>query len=333
MKATASFAGLLEGFFANRLVRQKRASPHTIAGYRDTFRLLLKFAHQRLGKAPSNLNLTDLDAAFIGAFLQHLEQDRRNGARTRNARLAGIRSFFRYVAFEAPQHSALIQRVLAMPQKRCEKRPIDFLSRGEFEALVAAPDLHTWAGRRDRALLLLAVQTGLRVSELIGLNNDDLVLDHGACYVRCQGKGRKQRLTPLRQQTVTALRTWSQERGGRPSDPLFPNARGGRLSRDGVEYLLAKHVATATTQCPSLRTKRVSPHVLRHSAAMDLLHHGVDRSVIALWLGHESIETTEVYIHADMKLKEQVLAKISPLEVPPGRYRPDDRLLAFLESL
>jgi integrase/recombinase XerD len=333
MKTTASFAGLLEGFFADRLARQKRASPHTIASYRDTFRLLLRFAHQRLGKAPSELNLTDLDAPFIGAFLQHLEQDRGNSTRTRNARLAAIRSFFRYVAFEDPQQSALIQRVLAMPQKRFDKKPIDFLNRCEFEALVAAPDLHTWAGRRDRALLLLAVQTGLRVSELIGLNNEDLLLDHGASAVRCQGKGRKQRLTPLRQQTVTVLRGWSQERGGRPSDPLFPNARGSRLSRDGVDYLLAKHVTTAATQCPSLRTKRVSPHVLRHSAAMDLLHHGVDRTVIALWLGHESVATTEVYIHADMKLKEKVLAKTSPLEVPPGRYRPDDRLLAFLERL
>lgn len=333
MKSMVGLAGLLEGFFADRLARQKRASPHTIASYRDTFRLVLQFARLRLGKAPSDLNLTDLDAPFIGTFLQHLEQDRGNSTRTRNVRLAAIRSFFRYVAFEEPQHSALIQRVLAMPQKCFDKKPIDFLSRSECEALVTAPDLHTRAGRRDRALLLLVVQTGLRVSELIGLNNDDLILDHGACSVRCHGKGRKQRLTSLRQKTVAVLRAWSSERGGRPFDPLFPNARGGRLSRDGVDYLLAKHVSTATAQCPSLRTKRVSPHVLRHSAAMDLLHHGVDRSVIALWLGHESVETTEIYIHADMKLKEKALAKSSPFEVPPGRYRPDDRLLAFLESL
>ena len=333
MKPPKSFAALLEGFFCERLLRQRRASPHTIASYRDTFRLLLRFAAERLGKVPSALDLAELDAPFLGTFLHHLETDRGNSARTRNARLAAIHSFFRYAAFEMPEHSALIQRVLAMPSKRSEQRPIDFLGRPEIEALVAAPDLDTWAGRRDRALLLLAVQTGLWVSELVGLDCEDLVLDHSAPYVRCHGKGRKDRLTPLRKQATAVLRNWLRERTGRPSDPLFPNARGGRLSRDGVEHLLAKHVATASSRCPSLRTKRVSPHVLRHSAAMDLLQHGVDRSVIALWLGHESIETTEMYIHADMKLKEQALAKTLPLEVPPGRYRPDDRLLAFLESL
>lgn len=333
MKAAKSFAALLEGFFSDRLVRQRRASPHTIASYRDTFRLLLRFAAERLGKPPSALNLEELDAPFLGAFLHHLETDRGNGARTRNARLAAIHSFFRYAAFEKPEHSAMIQRVLAMPTKRTEHRPLDFLDRAEVEALVAAPDLATWAGRRDRAVLLLAVQTGLRVSEIIGLDCEDLAVDHSAPYVRCHGKGRKDRLVPLRKQATSVLRTWLRERRGRPSDPLFPNARGGRLSRDGVEHLLAKHVATASSRCPSLRTKRVSPHVLRHSAAMDLLQHGVDRSVIALWLGHESIETTEVYIHADMRIKEEALAKILPLEVPPGRFRADDRLLAFLESL
>jgi len=333
MKSVMSFAGSLQSFFTDRLLRQRQASPHTIASYRDTFRLLLKFAAERLGKEPSELTLTDLDAPFVGAFLHHLEQDRGNSARTRNTRLAALRAFFRYVAFEEPQQSALIQRVLAMPNKCTEKKSIDFLSRPEIEALLAAPDLDTRGGRRDRALLLLAVQTGLRVSELVGLNCEDLVLGNEAPYVRCHGKGRKERLTPLRKQTTTVLRDWLRERDGRPSEPLFPNARGGRLSRDGVEHLLAKHVATASAQCPSLQTKRVSPHVLRHSAAMDLLQHGVDRSVIALWLGHESVQTTEVYIHADMKLKEKVLEKTSPLESPPGRYRPDDPLLAFLESL
>lgn len=333
MKAAKSFAALLEGFFSDRLVRQRRASPHTIASYRDTFRLLLQFAAKRLGKPPSALDLEEMDAPFLGAFLHHLETDRGNGARTRNARLAAIHSFFRYAAFEKPEHSAMIQRVLAMPTKRTEHRPLDFLDRAEVEALVAAPDLATWAGRRDRAVLLLAVQTGLRVSEIIGLDCENLAVDHSAPYVRCHGKGRKDRLVPLRKQATAVLRTWLRERRGRPSDPLFPNARGGRLSRDGVEHLLAKHVATASSRCPSLRTKRVSPHVLRHSAAMDLLQHGVDRSVIALWLGHESIETTEVYIHADMRLKEEALAKTLPLEVPPGRFRADDRLLAFLESL
>lgn len=333
MKSVTSFAAFLQGFFADRLLRQRQASPHTIASYRDSFRLLLKFAAERLGKAPSELALTDLDAPFVGAFLHHLEQDRGNSARTRNARLAAVRAFFRYIAFEEPQQSALIQRVLAMPNKCAEKKSIDFLSRPEIEALLAVPDLDTWGGRRDRALLLLAVQTGLRVSELIGLNCEDLVLGNEAHHVRCHGKGRKERLTPLRKQTTTVLRDWLRERQGLPSEPLFPNARGGRLSRDGVEHLLAKHVATASAQCPSLQTKRVSPHVLRHSAAMDLLQHGVDRSVIALWLGHESVQTTEVYIHADMNLKEKVLEKTSPLESPPGRYRPEDPLLAFLESL
>jgi len=333
MTSTNSFPGLLEGFFSARLIGQRCASPHTIASYRDCFRLLLKFARDRLGKAPSQLALTDLDAPFIGAFLHHLEHDRGNNARTRNARLAAIRSFFQYLAFEVPERSALIQRVLAIPNKRCEHRPIDFLSRPEIAALLAAPDLKTWGGRRDQALLLLAVQTGLRVSELVGLNCEDLALRTGSSYVRCQGKGRKERLTPLRAQTAAVLRNWLREREGRPGDSLFPNARGGRLSRDGVEHLLAKHLATAGAQCLGLKKKRVSPHVLRHTAAMDLLQHGVDRSVIALWLGHESIATTEIYIHADMNLKEQVLVRTSPLEVPPGRYRPDDRLLSFLDRL
>lgn len=333
MKSTTNFSGLIESFFCARLLAQRRASPHTIASYRDSFRLLLKFARDRLGKAPSQLALKDLNAPFIGDFLHHLEHDRGNSVRTRNPRLAAIRAFFHYLAFEVPEQSALIQRTLAIPNKRCEHKTIDFLSPPEVAALLAAPDLHTWGGRRDQALLLLAVQTGLRVSELVGLNGEDLVLGTGSSYVRCQGKGRKERLTPLRAQTAAVLRDWLREREGGPGDPLFPNARGGRLSRDGVEHLLAKHVAVASTQCPCLQTKRVSPHVLRHTAAMDLLQHGVDRSIIALWLGHESIATTEVYIHADMNLKEQALARTSPLDVPPGRYRPDDLLLGFLESL
>ncbi|MDP9120037.1 MAG: site-specific integrase [Acidobacteriota bacterium] len=333
MRSAKGLAVLIEGFFVDRLSRQRHASPHTIASYRDTFRLLLKFAHQRLAKVPSELDLEDLDAPFVGAFLHHLEKDRGNSSRTRNVRLAAIRSFFHYIAFEEPQCSALIQRVLAMPGKRSERKPVDFLDRSEVEALLSAPDLDTWAGRRDRALLLLAVQTGLRVSELVGLDCEHLVLGSKASYVRCHGKGRKDRMTPLRKQTAAVLRDWLQERGGRAGEPLFPNTRSGRLSRDGIEYLLAKHTATAGARYPALRTKHVSPHVLRHSAAMDLLHHGIDRSVIALWLGHESISTTEIYLHADMKLKEQVLAKTSPLNVPPGRYHPNDRLLAFLESL
>jgi len=309
MKSTPSLAGLLQDFFTNRLLRQRRASPHTIASYRDSFRLLLKFAGQRLGKTPSTLTLEELDAPFIVTFLHHLEQERGNSPRTRNARLAAIRSFFSYIAFEEPQYSALIQRVLVIPSKRYERKLIHFLCRPEVEALLSAPDLDTWAGRRDRALLLLAVQTGLRVSELVGLDCADLILSDGASYIRCHGKGRKERLTPLRKRASTVLHSWLRERNGRANEPLFPSARGSRLSRDGVEHLLAKHVATASTQCPSLKAKRISPHVLRHSAAMDLLQHGVDRSVIALWLGHESIETTEIYLHADMNLKDRCWPK------------------------
>jgi len=332
MTTFGSFPGLLEAFFTDRLMRQRQASPHTIASYRDTFRLLLEFTSPRLKKIPSALSLDDLDAPLIGAFLDHLETTRGISARSRNVRLAAIHSFFKYAAFEQPAHSALIQRVLAMPSKRYDKSAIEFLSRSEIDALIASPDQRTWIGRRDRALLLLAVQSGLRVSELVGLRCQDVVLDTGA-HVRCQGKGRKDRCTPLRKETVAVLRAWLREQNGPPANPLFPNIRGGPLSRDAVEDLLAKHVRTASLHCPSLKQKRVSPHVLRHSAAMDLLHHGVDRSVIALWLGHESVETTQVYLHANLQLKEAALARTTPLNVRAGRYRPGDRLLAFLTSL
>jgi site-specific recombinase XerD len=329
---TANLPALLEAFFTDRLIRQRQASPHTIASYRDTFRLLLGFAQSRLKKAPSTLSLKDIDAPLVGGFLDDLEKERGITARSRNTRLAAIRSFFRFAAFTEPAHSALIQRVLAMPTKRYDRRPIAFLTRAEIDALISAPDKNTWHGRRDRTLLVLAVQTGLRVSELTGLRCQDVVLGGGA-HVRCLGKGRKERCTPLRRDAVAALGIWLRERNAQPTDPLFPSARGGPLSRDGVEYLLAKHVAAARQLCPSLDRKRVSPHVLRHSAAMDLLQHGVDRSVIALWLGHESMETTQMYLHASLEMKEQALAKTAPLNVPFGRYRPDDQLLAFLKSL
>jgi len=327
-----SLPALLQSFFTDRLLRQRDASPHTIAGYRDSFRLLLNFAVQRLGKAPSDLLIEDLDARFIGEFLQHLEIDRGNSARTRNTRLAAIHSFFRYVALTEPAHALVCQRVLAMSSKRFEKRPLEFLNRAEFEALLAAPDPSTWTGRRDRTLLLVAIQTGLRVSELIGLRWEDITLGSGA-NVRCVGKGRKHRSTPLRRDARTMLRAWLQRQHAQPEDHVFPSIRGGALSRDAVEWLVAKHTRTAQRQCPSLKRKRVSPHVLRHTTAMELLHHGVDRSVIALWLGHESIETTQIYLHADMRLKEKALARTTPLGTKPGRYRPNDQLLAFLDSL
>jgi site-specific recombinase XerD len=332
MKTQASFPALLQGYFTDRLMQQRSASPHTISSHRDTFRLLLAFAQISLQKAPTTLTLADLDAAFIGRFLDHLEKNRCNTPQTRNVRLATIHSFFRYVALQEPSCCALTQRVLAIPAKRHKTKPVDFLTRSEIQALVTAPDPTTWSGRRDRTLLLVAAQTGLRVGELVGLCCQDVVLGTGA-HVRCLGKGRKQRCTPLRRDAVAALRAWLREYHGQPSAPLFPNARGHPMSRDGVEYLLARHVTKARLTCPSLRPKRVSPHVLRHSLAMDLLQHGVDRSVIALWLGHESIETTQVYLHANLALKQAALAKTSPLQAKPGCYRPSDKLLAFLQSL
>jgi len=332
VNAVANLAVLLEAFFTDRLMRQRKASPHTVASYRDTFRLFLRFARNRLHRPPSQLTLDDLDAPLVGAFLDDLQKKRGNSFRTRNARLAAIRSFFNYVALQEPAHSALIQRVLAMPNQRGERKVIAFLTPPEIDALLTAPDRNTWSGRRDRTLLLLMVQTGLRVSEVVGLRCDDVVLGTGA-HVRCQGKGRKERCTPLRRDAVDILRHWLRERGAASTEPLFPNARGATLSRDGIAYILSKHTAVARKCCPSLARKRVSPHVLRHSMAMDLLHHGVDRSVIALWLGHESAETTQMYLHASLELKEQALARTAPRHLPAGRYRPDDRILAFLNSL
>jgi integrase/recombinase XerD len=333
MSPTPNLARLLQGFFTDRLARQRQASAHTIAAYRDTFRLLLGFAKQRLKKEPAALALEDLDAAMVSAFLEHLERERGNSARSRNARLAAIHSFFRYAALHEPDHAALIQRVLAMPSKRYVRKLVGFLTRAEIDAILAAPDRSSWRGRRDHALLLLAADTGLRVSELIGLRRTDVAFGPGA-HVRCEGKGRKERCTPLRKETAKVLREWLKEISVAPTAPLLPTVRGGALSRDGVQYLLAKYVEVARARCASLRQKRVSPHMLRHSLAMDLLQHGVDRSVIALWLGHESVETTQVYIAADLELKQKALAKTGPATSRvTGRYRPTDSLLAFLQGL
>jgi integrase/recombinase XerD len=331
MKA-GNLAALLQAFFTDRLLAQRHASPHTVAGYRDCFRLLLRFAAQRFHKEPSKLALEDLDAPFVGAFLGHLETDRHNGARTRNVRLAAIHSFFRYVALSEPAHALHCQRVLAIPSKRHERAPVVYLDQDEIEALIAAPDLSTRIGRRDRALLLVAAQTGLRVSEVRALQWGDVELGDGA-HVRCLGKGRKQRCTPLRRDSVAALRAWLRETGGAPGSPVFPSTRGSVLSRDAVERIVANHTETASRRCPSLERKNVTPHTLRHSAAMSLLQHGVDRSVIALWLGHESIETTQMYLHADVRMKERALARTDPFTTKPGRFRPRDELLAFLEGL
>lgn len=327
-----SLGPILQAFFSDRLQTQRRASPHTVAAYRDTFRLLLGFAQRRLGKPPSDLLVADLDASLIGAFLDHLETDRKNSVRTRNARLAAIRSFFRFAATRLPDHLSIIQRVLAIPQKRADRKLVCFLTRSEIEALLATPDRSTWIGRRDYTLLLVAVQTGLRVSELIGLRVEDLALDTGP-HVRCHGKGRKERCTPLMRQAVAALRDWLRYRDTHPSDRLFPSRRGGPLSRDAVERLVAKYADRASTTCTSLRDKHVTPHVLRHTTAVQLLQAGVDRSVIALWLGHESVETTQIYLDADLAIKERALARTAPLGTGRRRFRPGDALLAYLHSL
>jgi site-specific recombinase XerD len=327
-----ALAPTLEAFFSSRLIDEKGVSPHTIAAYRDTFRLLLCFAQQRIGTPPSKLTIEDLDASLIAAFLDHLEHDRANSARTRNARLAAIHSMFRYAALKHPEHAALIARVLAIPTKRHDRAIISHLTAEEVSALLAAPDRARWIGRRDHTLITLAIQTGLRVTELTSLCCRDVYLGTGA-HVTTSGKGRKHRATPLTKQTVAVLRSWLQERDGQPEQPLFPTSRGRALSRDAIALLLTKHTTTASSKCPTLTAKTVSPHVLRHTAAMNLLHAGVDSTVIALWLGHESVETTQVYIHADMAIKERALARTTPPDSAPGRYRPPDTLLAFLEAL
>jgi site-specific recombinase XerD len=332
MTSTPSLAVLLESFFIQRLMKQRAASPHTISSYRDTFRLLLQFAQKRLGKPPSRLALEEIDAPLIVAFLDEMEKSRGISPRSRNLRLTAIRSFFHYAALEAPAQSAQIQRVLAIPGKRHIRTLVHFLTRPEVDALLGAPDQRTWSGRRDHALLLVAVQTGLRLSELIGIERQDVALGTGA-HIRVIGKGRKERCVPLTKQTVAVLQAWLRQPVRGDTQTLFPNTRGGRLSADGVQYLLAKHTAVACKACPSLQQKRVTPHVLRHTMAMELLQAGVDRAVIALWLGHESVETTQIYLEANLAMKEEILAKTTPIEGKPGRYRPDDQLLAFLRSL
>jgi site-specific recombinase XerD len=328
----SSLAPTLQAFFTDRLLCQRRVSPNTIASYRDTFRLLLSFARQQTGKPPARLEFCDLDAPLIGAFLEQLETERGNSTRTRNIRLAAVRSFFHYAALRHPEHAGVIQRVLAIPAKRSDQRIVTFLNPEELRALLASPDQTTWAGRRDHALLLTAAQTGLRVSELIGLTCDDLQLGTGA-HLRAFGKGRKERIAPLTSQTTAVLRAWIRERQGQPADPLFPSRDGGPLSRDAIERRLAKHVTAAQHGCPSLCGKRVTMHVLRHTAAMMLLTAGIDTATIALWLGHEQERTTRVYLHADLGLKQRVLDQATPPNGRPGRYRPPDSLLGFLDDL
>lgn len=332
MISATSLAPLLERFFTQRLMQQRQASPHTISSYRDTFRQFLKFAQQRLHQPPSRLSFEQIDAPLIVAFLEELEKHRRLSARSRNLRLTAIHSFFRYAAFELPGHAAQIQRVLAIPSKRFVRSLVSFLTRPEVDALLGAPDRSTWSGRRDHAFILTAVQTGLRLSEMTGLKRQDLILDTGA-HVRVIGKGRKERCTPIAKSTRAVLKAWLREPPRGDGDVLFPNTKGGRLSVHGVQYMLNKHRTTASKVCPSLTDKRVTVHRLRHTMAMDLLQAGVDRAVIALWLGHESVETTQIYLEATLAMKEQALEKSTPRQGKPGRYRPGDQLLAFLNNL
>ena len=325
-------APTLQAFFSDRLMGQRGASSHTIAAYRDSIRLLLRYAADRTRKQPCQLDIADLDAPLVASFLEYVERDRHNTVRTRNNRLAAIHSLFRYAALRHPEHAASIQRVLAIPSKRFERELVTFLTEQEADALLGACDATTWTGRRDHALFLLAIQSGLRISELAGLTCGDIVLTAGA-HVHCLGKGRKERRTPLVRQTVHVLRMWLTERKGSPVEPLFPTITGQRLSRDAIEHRLAQYVATASQSCLSIGHKHVTAHTLRHTAAMRLLLAGVDTTVIALWLGHEQVSTTTIYLHADMQQKERAIARVRPPATKPGRYRPGDAVLAFLEAL
>lgn len=332
MTTRANLAPLLERFFTDRLMQQRQASPHTVSSYRDTFKQLLKYTQKRLHQSPSNLTFEQIDASLIVGFLNHLEKNHGLSIRSRNLRLTAIHSFFRYAAFEAPAHSSQIQRVLAIPSKRFTRTLVRFLSRPEVDALLTAPNRETWFGRRDHAFILMAAQTGLRLSEMTGLQRQDIVIGTGA-HVRVIGKGRKERCTPLAKPTISVLKAWLREPQRGNQQMVFPNARGERLTVHGVQYMLSKHSAAASKVCPSLKQKRVTVHVLRHTVAMDLLQEGVDCSVIALWLGHEKVETTQMYVEATLAMKEKALAKTTPLNSRPSLYRSDDQLLSFLNGL
>lgn len=325
-------APTLQSFFTDRLTTQRRVSARTIASYRDSLKLLLGFVKQRTGKAPSALDWDDLDTETISAFLEHLETERHNTPRTRNLRLTAIRSLFTYAALRHPEHAALIQQVLAIPAKRFDKRLVSFLTATEIDALLGAPDRTRWEGRRDRALLLVATQTGLRLSELIDLDCGDVSLGAGA-NLRCLGKGRKHRAVPLTSTTQAVLRVWLTERAGQPDQPLFPTRTGRRLSSDAVQRLVREHAATAGRRCPSIRADALHPHVLRHSCAMSLLRAGVDTAVIALWLGHADTHSTNAYLHANMAIKQAAIDRTRPPDVSPGTYQPEPDILTWLTAL
>jgi len=328
----SALAPTLQAFFTERLLRERNASPQTVAAYRDTWRLLIYFAARKAGKPPSMLGMEDIDVPMVCAFLDHLEHERNNCVRTRNARLAAIHSLFRYAARRHPENAADIARVLAIRAKRFERTLVTFLTEGEVNALLAPPDRSTWTGRRDYILLLIAVQTGLRVSELIGLRRNDVHLGTGAHLV-CHGKGRKDRVTPLTAGTAKALRVWLSESADVPTNVVFPTRHGMPLSRDAIERRIARHAAAAAKSSPSLARKKITAHTLRHTAAMRLLEAGVDTTVIALWLGHEHVDTTAIYLHAHLQIKERALAKIRSPNTRARRYQPRDSLLSFLEAL
>lgn len=326
------FPALVREFFCQRLIAQQNASARTVASYRDTFRLLLHFFVDRRGRPPTALDLTDLDAPAVLTFLDHLEQERGNSIPTRNVRLAALRSFLKYAAARDPTCLPVVQRVLAIPTKRSVRPVLGYLSREEMAAILEAPDATTWSGQRDRVLFALMYNTGARVSEAIGLRRASVVLSPSRT-VRIDGKGRKQRVIPLWGSTANCLRKWLPRIGQEAESPLFPNAHGGALSRSGVEHRLHEAVRAAAVRCPALKGRRISPHTVRHTTAMHLLQSGVDITVIAIWLGHESTETTHIYVEADLAMKEKALSRIEEMPGPALRYRPGDELLRFLDEL
>jgi len=325
-------ADLIESFFLERLMSQRHASHNTIASYRDTFRLLFQFVWKRSGKTPSNLCFEDLSPQCIVDFLGDLEKNRSCAARSRNQRLTAIRSFFQYASFKIPEKSGMIQQVLSIPKKRHDRSLIDFLNQNEIEALLAIPDQNSWIGRRDHLLLSTAIHTGLRLSEITGIRWSNVALGHGA-HIKVVGKGRKERAIPLSKQLAAQLASWRKSEKAAIGDPVFPTQHGPKMSADAFQRMLSKYVSKARERCPSLRQKRVSPHVLRHSTAMRLLQSGVGQPLIALWLGHESVETTQIYLNADLKMKEKVLAKTAPLKGSYKKFQPSDRLMGFLQGL
>lgn len=329
---SCSIGPLVQAYFAEHLRQHKAASPRTVSSYRDTFRLLLRFVKDSTGISPSALCIDHLDAPAILRFLDHLEHDRKNAVRSRNARLAAIRSFFRFVELREPTALAVATRVLAIPSKRTERRLVGYLTHTEIDALLAAPDPATRSGRRDRALLLTMYNTGARVSEIAGLRQCDVMLDTSR-HVHLQGKGRKHRAVPIWSRTARTLRLWFKEMGAAPDEPAFPNARAGHLSRHGVAYIVHKAFESARVACPSLEHKHVHPHLVRHTTAMHLLQSGVDPMVIALWLGHESPETTHIYVEADLQMKREALEKLAPAGKPARPFKPDDSLMTFLAGL